>query len=379
MRTTADVTMIPKPAAPAPTNDANSAVASTTAAPDASFKKTLEGAQTKQKGAPAKAAGKVATKAVTAKAVQKLPVDTKVPEETETVTAETAAEQTAAEETVAEETPLPQTPSPQTSSKDQPVAKTGKQKVIASKNVGAAKQEKPTQLALEKPREAKAKAARPAATKQSTDSSDTTETPPDNSNLAAVPVVVNPQTQTSPQPVEQDTELQQKAEDVTTKAVVPGTAAKAKSAAPAQADSDKPAAADFDDAMAAAEEILGPDDGSPAKPHGDDALTPTPTAIVPGQPMMATAAAKVHAPTPTTQPAPEVQFADTNHPKIVTEIHGKLLPNGGTMTIRLDPPELGQRSSDFPVRWRDGVMTMAFETSAMIIRRRVYSVIAWDS
>src|SRR5262249_34892716 len=38
--------------------------------------------------------------------------------------------------------------------------------------------------------------------------------------------------------------------------------------------------------------------------------------------------------------APEVRFADDNHPSIVAGVRGQLMPNGGTMHIRLDPPEL---------------------------------------
>ncbi len=39
--------------------------------------------------------------------------------------------------------------------------------------------------------------------------------------------------------------------------------------------------------------------------------------------------------------AAEARFAAANNPQIVTGITTKLLPEGGTMTIRLDPPELG--------------------------------------
>jgi flagellar hook-length control protein FliK len=68
-------------------------------------------------------------------------------------------------------------------------------------------------------------------------------------------------------------------------------------------------------------------------------------------------------PAPTPAPAaPEAQFAVDNHPRILTGIHGQLLPNGGTMHIRLDPPELG--ALQVTVHMRDGVMTAAFETSS---------------
>ena len=58
---------------------------------------------------------------------------------------------------------------------------------------------------------------------------------------------------------------------------------------------------------------------------------------------------------------PEVRFADANQAKIVSSVHTQLLPNGGSMQIRLDPPELG--SMNISVRMRDGVMTATFETS----------------
>jgi flagellar hook-length control protein FliK len=59
--------------------------------------------------------------------------------------------------------------------------------------------------------------------------------------------------------------------------------------------------------------------------------------------------------------APEAQFVDANYPSIVTGVHSQLLPNGGTMQLRLDPPDLG--ALQVTVQMRDGVMTAAFETS----------------
>ena len=58
---------------------------------------------------------------------------------------------------------------------------------------------------------------------------------------------------------------------------------------------------------------------------------------------------------------PEVQFAENNHGKIVSSVHTQLLPNGGTMQIRLDPPDMGTMSVS--VHMRDGVMSATFETS----------------
>jgi flagellar hook-length control protein FliK len=58
--------------------------------------------------------------------------------------------------------------------------------------------------------------------------------------------------------------------------------------------------------------------------------------------------------------APEAQFAEDNHPNIVAGVRGQLLPSGGTMQIRLDPPELGPLS--VTIRLNDGVMEASFET-----------------
>jgi flagellar hook-length control protein FliK len=66
----------------------------------------------------------------------------------------------------------------------------------------------------------------------------------------------------------------------------------------------------------------------------------------------------------TTPPAParpEAEFAETNHDRIVTSLRSQLLPNGGTMHMRLDPPELGVLQ--VTVRMQDGAMTASFETS----------------
>jgi flagellar hook-length control protein FliK len=59
---------------------------------------------------------------------------------------------------------------------------------------------------------------------------------------------------------------------------------------------------------------------------------------------------------------PQARFVAENQPKIVTAIHGQLLPNGGTMQLRLNPPELG--AVQVTVHMRDGVMSAAFETTS---------------
>jgi flagellar hook-length control protein FliK len=60
-------------------------------------------------------------------------------------------------------------------------------------------------------------------------------------------------------------------------------------------------------------------------------------------------------------PSPEIEFAQTNHDKIVAGVQSQLLPHGGAMQIRLDPPELG--ALKVMVEMRDGVMSATFETS----------------
>jgi flagellar hook-length control protein FliK len=68
------------------------------------------------------------------------------------------------------------------------------------------------------------------------------------------------------------------------------------------------------------------------------------------------------APAPAAPPVPrEVEFADNNHDKIVSSVKSQLLPSGGTMRIRLDPPEMG--ALQVTVRMVDGVMNASFETN----------------
>jgi flagellar hook-length control protein FliK len=88
--------------------------------------------------------------------------------------------------------------------------------------------------------------------------------------------------------------------------------------------------------------LAQPADGAPSKSAGNER-----TAAVP--------------PPPAPEAPPEARFAEVNHAKIVTGIHGELLPNGGAMHLRLDPPELGDLLVS--VQMRDGVMTAAFQTS----------------
>jgi len=58
---------------------------------------------------------------------------------------------------------------------------------------------------------------------------------------------------------------------------------------------------------------------------------------------------------------PELRFAAANHDNIVKSMRADVLPNGGSMRIRLDPPQLG--ALQVTVQIRDGMITAAFETS----------------
>jgi flagellar hook-length control protein FliK len=60
-------------------------------------------------------------------------------------------------------------------------------------------------------------------------------------------------------------------------------------------------------------------------------------------------------------PAREAAFATANHQQIVMGIRGQLLPDGGTMHIRLAPPELGELHVSVEVS--QGTIAAAFATS----------------
>jgi hypothetical protein len=56
--------------------------------------------------------------------------------------------------------------------------------------------------------------------------------------------------------------------------------------------------------------------------------------------------------------APEVRFAEENHPKVVTAVKTQLLPGGGSIQLRLDPPDLGPLRLE--VTMSEGVMSASF-------------------
>jgi flagellar hook-length control protein FliK len=74
-----------------------------------------------------------------------------------------------------------------------------------------------------------------------------------------------------------------------------------------------------------------------------------------------TSATQLPAARAATELPPETRFAADNHEKIVSGVRGELLPNGGTMKLRLDPPELG--TLQVSLHLRDGVVTAAFQTA----------------
>lgn len=93
-------------------------------------------------------------------------------------------------------------------------------------------------------------------------------------------------------------------------------------------------------------------------------VTVEPRAIEVQAPKAANAPAQVSAPIPLPPPPPQTdaELAQNNHDRIVTSVKTQLLPNGGSMRLRLDPPELG--SLQIHVRMINGVMQASFETSS---------------
>lgn len=59
---------------------------------------------------------------------------------------------------------------------------------------------------------------------------------------------------------------------------------------------------------------------------------------------------------------PEARFAEVNHPTVVTAVKAQLLPNGGTLQLRLDPPDLGPLRLE--VKMQDGEMSASFVTAS---------------
>ncbi len=92
-----------------------------------------------------------------------------------------------------------------------------------------------------------------------------------------------------------------------------------------------------------------------AEPADLDSIAPVPHASA-AKPTAAPVA--VVAPT---HVAHEEQFLDKNLDRIVAGMKSDMTPNGATMKIRLDPPNLGQLQIDVTID--DGVLTASFQTS----------------
>jgi flagellar hook-length control protein FliK len=112
-------------------------------------------------------------------------------------------------------------------------------------------------------------------------------------------------------------------------------------------------------------EALSPDGSAAAAPHASHATLDPSAAraamdLAPGASGPAGARPAPAAPAPDPTP-PEARFAAANHENIVKGMHAEVMPNGGTMRIRLDPPQLG--ALQVTVSVRDGVVTASFETS----------------
>lgn len=96
----------------------------------------------------------------------------------------------------------------------------------------------------------------------------------------------------------------------------------------------------------------------PAPAHASSSTTPEPVnGTTVSQPTTDRAGVTPNPPAA----APEARFAQDNHPTIITGVTGKLMPNGGTMHIRLDPPEMGALS--VTIRIDRGVVEASFQTS----------------
>ncbi len=150
---------------------------------------------------------------------------------------------------------------------------------------------------------------------------------------------------------------------VVAKAVADGTGANATSSAAAGSAGAEAAA----DATVDATEIATPaaqidqaavKAANPADP-ADDANAALPAVGTTEKSATAAAALKSAG---SAEPTPQARFVEANQPKIVSSIQGQLLPHGGTMQIRLDPPELGPMQVS--VHMKDGVMTASFETTS---------------
>jgi flagellar hook-length control protein FliK len=98
-----------------------------------------------------------------------------------------------------------------------------------------------------------------------------------------------------------------------------------------------------------------------AAPSATDALS-NPAGLAQPADTAAPASKPQPAASPLPPAPPEVRFAEDNHDQIVTSVRTQLLPQGGgSMQIRLDPPELG--ALKVSIEMANGQMTATFQTS----------------
>jgi flagellar hook-length control protein FliK len=126
-----------------------------------------------------------------------------------------------------------------------------------------------------------------------------------------------------------------------------------------------PATANTDAANAALAQSIASSTGSitagNSKPQGSDSSSAAASlnvTVTAAKELSASPGVKPAAPTAA---AVQARFVEENHPKIVSSITGQLLPNGGKLQIRLDPPDMG--SLQITVQMRNGAMTAEFQTS----------------
>jgi len=226
--------------------------------------------------------------------------------------------------------------------------------------------------------------AKPGATKPTvhTDQEDPTEITDDHAATTAPqspqtpipsPTKTNPDDQPATpanQPTQPTAKPAQSDPNVAPLGADPGPAIqpRAKSASTSKPTDPTAATDSTTDTAAAYAQLINPDAPAPTKSTdktGDLTLDPlaaiAPDAAAPSHTAGGAPAQTAAAAANTPAPAPEVDFAQTNHTRIVSEVRGQLLPHGGTMQIRLDPPELG--ALKVMVEMRDGVMNATFQTS----------------
>jgi flagellar hook-length control protein FliK len=186
----------------------------------------------------------------------------------------------------------------------------------------------------------------------------TSSQPPPSSQ--ATPPAKKPASETSPQPALQALAIQPESGDKVNK--VAGKLPNGQNAADGTAEAAQ-ASADV-----AASDIAAQSAGDQTDLHkaklGDGSETQSnfDTLLTAAGPKTAPSSAPLTASPPTSAQRPEAQFAEANHPSIVSSIRGQLLPGGGSMQLRLDPPELG--AMQVTVQMHDGVMTASFQTSS---------------